>query len=357
MARDYYEILGVERSASAEQIKKAFRKVARETHPDANPDDPQAESRFKEAAEAYEVLSDPDRRKRYDRGDTIDLSDLFGGLGGIDDLIRSVFGESGLFGGRPYRAPRGRDILVRTTVTLEEAAFGTEAVVEYRTQVKCGDCGGTGSNPGSEVKTCPDCGGGGQVRVAQRSMFGTMMSVTTCPTCKGEGSLISDPCPGCGGSGAQNDHVTVNVEVPPGVSNGTRLRLSGRGESSGRVGQAGDLFVEIVVAPDPRFERVDDDLVHRLRIEVPAVTLGTMAEIPTIDGETASLEIPPGTQPGATFTIRDRGMPLLGRRNRGDLHVVVEVVVPESLSPEEADLVQQWAELRAQATERSASSR
>lgn len=357
MAKDYYEILGVDRKASAEEIKKAFRRVARETHPDAHPDDPSAEAKFKQAAEAYEVLSDPQRRQRYDRGDTIDLSDLFAGMGGLDDLIRSVFGDSGLFGSRPYRPPRGRDVLVRAEVSLEEAAFGTETIVEYSSLVGCDICGSTGASPGTHPVTCPDCGGGGQVRMAQRSVFGTMMSVTTCPTCQGEGSLITDPCPDCKGSGARPHKMKVNVEVPAGVSDGTRLRLTGRGESGGRTGQAGDLFVEVTVAQDPRFERRDLDLIHRLSVGVPEATLGAHIEVPTIDGVAESLEIPSGTQPGSVFTLSGRGMPQLGRRNRGDMHVVVDVEIPEVVTDEEAELIRRWAELRGQTTSRSETKR
>ncbi len=355
MADDYYAILGVDRSASTEEIKKAFRRVARETHPDANPHDPEAEAKFKRAAEAYEILSDPDRRRRYDRGDTIDLSDLFGGIGSLDDLLRSVFGDSGLFGGRPYRPPRGRDVLVRTTISLEDAASGAEAVVEYRARTSCQACEGTGAGPGSEPITCPDCGGAGQVRVAQRSIFGAMMSVTTCPTCGGVGTLIAEPCPECDGEGARLETVRVNVEVPPGVSTGTRLRLSGRGESGGRAGQTGDLFVEIEVAPDSRFERHDSDLVHRAVIGIAEAALGTRIEVPSIDGQHLDLDIPAGTQPGASFRFAGRGMPQLGRRQRGDLHVVAEVTIPENLNDEESDLMRRWAELRGERVDRPAS--
>lgn len=355
MATDYYEILGVERSATTEEVKKAFRRVARETHPDANPDDPEAEARFKLAAEAYEVLSNPERRRRYDRGDTIDLSDLFGGMGGIDDLLRSVFGDSGLFGGRAQRRPRGRDVLVRTAVSLEEAAFGADAVVEYEAETTCDTCSGSGASPGTHPVTCQDCGGAGQVRMAQRSVFGTMMSVTTCPTCQGEGSLVSDPCADCSGSGARPEKVAVNVEIPPGVSTGTRLRLTGRGESGGRSGQAGDLFVEVVVRDDPRFERRESDLVHRTAIGLAEAALGTRIDVPTIDGEPVHVDIPPATQPGSVFTVSGHGMTVLGRRIRGDLVVVVDVAVPESLQPEEEELLRRWAELRGERVDRSTS--
>lgn len=355
MAQDYYAVLGVERSATTEEIKKAFRRVARETHPDANPNDPAAEAKFKQAAEAYEVLSDPERRRRHDRGDTIDLSDLFNGIGGIDDLLRSVFGDSGLFGGRPYRPPRGRDILVRANISLEEAAFGTEVIVEYEALTGCETCEATGASPGTQPVTCPACDGVGKVRMAQRSVFGTMMSVTTCPSCDGEGSLLTDPCPVCGGEGATPDRITVNVEVPSGVSDGTRLRLSGRGESSGRTGQAGDLFVQIEVEPDARFERRDHDLVYRATVGIAEATLGTRIEVPAIDGDAASLDIPAGTQPGSVFTIGGRGMPVLGRRQRGDMHVIVEIVIPESVTDEEEELLRRWAELRGERTDRPAS--
>ena len=346
MAHDYYEILGVERSATTEEIKKAFRRAARQTHPDANPDDPEAEARFKLAAEAYEVLSDTGRRQRYDRGDAIDLSDLFGGLGSIDDLLRSVFGDSGLFGGKPYRPPRGRDVIVRASVTLEEAAFGTETSIDYRARTACEVCGGTGSSPGTDAMTCPDCGGAGQVRMAQRSILGTMMTVANCPTCGGEGSLIEDPCEECGGEGATPGRRSINVEVPAGVSTGTRLRLSGRGEAGGRSGQAGDLFVEIEVLEDHRFERRDSNLIHRVSIGIAEATLGTVIDVPAIDAEPATVEIPAGTQPGTLFTLSGRGMPYLGRRQRGDLLVIVEVAIPESVSVEEEELLRRWAEAR-----------
>lgn len=358
MAKDYYEILGVDRSASAEEIKKAFRSVARETHPDANPDDPAAEARFKLAAEAYEVLSNPERKRRYDRGDTIDLSDLFSGMGGIDDLLRSVFGDSGLFGGgRSYRPPRGRDVLVRARITLKEAAFGTDAEVEYEAKTTCVSCSGSGSSPGTRPTTCPDCGGAGQVRMAQRSVFGTMMSVTTCPTCRGDGTVISDPCPECSGSGATPDRVKIDVEIPPGVSTGTRLRVTGRGESAGRSGHSGDLFVEVIVEEDPRFERHDSDLLHRTTIGIAEAVLGTRVDVPTIDGDTTPLEVPAGTQPGAVFTISGQGMPILGRRVRGDLVVVIDVAIPDAIGGEEEELMRRWAELRGERVDRPASTR
>ncbi len=355
MARDYYRILGVERSASSEEIKKAFRRIARETHPDTNPGDAQAEARFRDAAEAYEVLSDPERRHRYDRGDTIDLTNLFSGVGGIDDLLRSVFGDSGLFGPSQARPHRGRDILVQTTVSLKEAAFGGEAAIEFHTMGTCPECSGTGSESGSKPTTCPECGGGGQVRVARRTFLGQMWTVTTCPVCHGEGVLIANPCRLCDGTGASSDVASITVEIPPGVTSGTRLRLSGRGESGGRRGPAGDLFVEVLVDEDPRFERHDADLVHHVSVGISEATLGTRLEIPLVEGETTSLEVPRGTQPNTTFRISGRGMTFLGRRGRGDLLVVVHVVVPEELTAEEEDLLHRWAAIRAEKVDRPAS--
>lgn len=355
MARDYYKTLGVPRDAGTEEIKKAFRRIARETHPDANPGDAKAEERFRQAAEAYEVLSDPSRRARYDRGDTIDLGDLFGSMGGLDDLLRSVFGEGGLFGGAPRRATRGRDVLVTAEITLEEAAFGTEATVQFEARQDCDVCSGSGAEPGSEVEICPECGGAGRVRVAQRSLFGTMMSVTTCPRCEGEGSITTSPCQTCGGQGAVPREVTVSVEIPPGVTTGTRLRLSGRGESGGRLGPPGDLFVELAVADDPRFERQDADLIHRVSVGLAEASLGTRIEIPLIEGGFTELEVPAGTQPDTTFVIGGSGAHRLGQRSRGDLIVVVEVAIPTELSEEEEDLLRRFADLRGEKTNRPAS--
>jgi molecular chaperone DnaJ len=347
MARDYYRVLGVDRNASGEEIKKAFRRIARETHPDMNPGNPEASARFREAAQAYEVLSDPDNRRRYDRGDTIDLGDLLGGFGGFDDLLRSVFGDA-MFGssGRTRRPSRGRDILVRAEVSLEQAAFGGEVTVDYTTRIVCDECRGSGAAPGTERVTCADCGGSGQVRVTRRSVFGTMMTAAECRRCGGEGSVIEDACPSCGGGGSVSENVTVEVEVPPGVATGSRLRVGGRGESPGRGSQPGDLYVELSVTPDPRFERQDNDLWHEIRVGFASAALGTVVEVPLLDGGTMDLEVPAGTQPGEIFRVRGAGMTVLGRPVRGDLLVRVTVEIPKKLSPDEEELLRQWASLR-----------
>lgn len=356
MAKNYYDILGVGRDATSEEIKRAFRLTARATHPDANPGDPRAEAHFRNAAEAYEVLSDPDRRRRYDRGDTIDLTDIFAGFGGLDDLLRSVFGDSSMFGGGAQSRPtRGGDVLVRADVDLVGAAFGTDVEVRFRAKETCEVCSGTGAESERGQTTCPQCAGAGSVRTARRSLFGTMMTVATCPTCRGEGVLVTSPCPACAGLGAIDGAKNMTIEVPAGVSSGTRLRLSGRGESGGRHGPPGDLYVEVHVAPDPRFERHDADLVHPISIGIAEAALGTRLAIPLIEGGETDLDIPAGTQPGAAFRMAGLGLTHLGRRTRGDLHVVVSVIVPKDLSRDEEELLRRWADLRGERTDRPAS--
>ncbi|HEY5651248.1 MAG TPA: molecular chaperone DnaJ [Acidimicrobiia bacterium] len=353
MATDYYELLGVARDANAEEIKKAFRRVARETHPDANPDDPTAEARFKEVAEAYEVLKDPERRRRYDRGETFDIGDLFGagGFGGFEDILRSVFGEGSVFGqGRPQGPSRGRDVLARVNVSLEEACFGVEAKVSFRTNVDCDVCSGSGAKPGTDRITCPTCQGAGAVRVQRRGILGTMMTVATCDTCSGTGEVVSDPCERCAGGGIVPQDREVSVEIPPGVDNGTRLRLNREGEAAGRGGQPGDLFVEIKVLPDERFVRDGAELIHRTSIGISEAALGTSIDIPLIDGKVHVLDVPAGTQPGWTTGIRGEGMSRLGRRGRGDMVVAVAVEVPSDLTREERELLKKFGELRGEKT-------
>jgi molecular chaperone DnaJ len=348
MSDDYYGVLGVPRDADADEIKRAFRRVARESHPDANPGDPQAEARFRRAAEAYEVLSDPARRRRYDRGDTIELGDILGGFGGFEDLLRGVFGDGGLFGASPSRQgpQRGSDVLVVATVDLTSAVFGTETDVEFSADGTCDLCGGSGAQPGTYPETCPTCRGAGTVRVARRSMLGSMMSVTTCSTCRGAGRVIPDPCERCWGNGVVETARSVNIEVPPGVTGGTRLRLTGRGAAGLRGGPAGDLYVELVVSPHPDFVRDGDDLVHRLAIDMVEAALGAEAKVPLIDGGEELVTIPAGTQPGAVLRIGGKGASRLGRRGRGDLIIRVDVGVPTDLSEEEEEALRAYAEAR-----------
>lgn len=345
MARDYYGDLGVARDASTEEIKRAFRRLARESHPDANPGDLAAEARFRRIAEAYEVLSDPGRRNAYDRGDTLDFGNLFG-MGNLDDLIRSVFGDGGFFSPGSPRTVRGRDVLVGVEVDLATAAFGGDQEVRFRAPVNCDVCGAQGSAPGTSPVTCPTCGGAGNVRVARRGLLGTMMSVAACTTCSGQGTVISDPCRQCSGSGSVQSERSVRVEIPAGIPDGTRLRLTGRGESAGRRGPPGDLHVEVRVEPHPQFTRLGDDLVYELRVGMAEAALGTKVDIPLLEGGSEKLDLPPGTQPGTRFRMSGLGTSHLSRRGRGDMVVATVVEVPTRLSAEEEEALRNFASLR-----------
>jgi molecular chaperone DnaJ len=343
MAKDYYQILGVERDADANQIKKAFRRLARETHPDANPGDAQAEARFREVAEAYEVLSNPDRRRSYDRGEQVDISGMFGDL---DDLLRSVFGGSGFFGtGGAGQPSRGQDILVRISLSLEEAAFGAEKNIEFEAAATCESCIGSGAAEGARVTSCRGCGGSGMVRSTRSSFFGAMVTTSACPRCRGRGQEITQPCQRCKGTGAHPELQSLRVEIPSGVSDGTRLRLRERGAAAPLGGVAGDLYVEVGVRADSRFQRDGDHLFHRVRIGITEATLGAEARIPLLEGGFYTLRIPPGTQPGWVSRLPGMGIPRMGGRRRGDLLVEVEVVVPKGVSREGEDLLRDLAGL------------
>ena len=344
MAKDYYRILGVDRDADSNQIKRAFRRLARETHPDANPDDPQAEARFREIAEAYEVLSNPERRHSHDRGEQVDISGMFGNL---DDLLRSVFGGSGFFGtaGTAQRS-RGQDILVRIGLRLEEAAFGTETNVGFKAEAACSTCGGEGVAAGATVRSCQSCGGSGMVRSTRSSFFGSMVTTTTCPKCRGRGREASQACNRCHGEGVHPQVHSLKVEIPAGVSEGTRLRLRGRGAAAPLGGMPGDLYVEIGVRPDSRFEREGDHLFHRVTIGFTEAALGVDVDVPLLEGGTYPLRVPPGTQPGWVRRLAGYGTTRMGGKTRGDMLVAVEVEVPEDLTAEEEELLRKLAELR-----------
>lgn len=348
---DYYRVLGVERTAGQDEIKRAFRRLARESHPDSNPDDPTAEARFRTAAEAYEVLSDPHKRARYDRGDTFDFSDMFGGAGaGLDDLLRSVFGDGGFFGspggGRQGSGARGRDVRIALAVDLEEAAFGAQRTVRYRAVVSCDSCSGTGARPGSDIQTCGTCDGAGRVRVSRSSIFGSMMTVEACRPCEGAGALILDKCDDCRGAGAVRGERETPVEIPAGVEDGATLRLAREGEAGGRGVPAGDLYAVVEVRPHELFTRQGSDLVHQIRIGIAAAALGTEAEIPLLEGGSEQVRIPPAVQPGEVIRLRGKGTGRLGRRGRGDLFVRVEVEVPRNLKRSEKEILRRYAAAR-----------
>ena len=351
--RDYYDVLGVGRDAGDAQIKKAFRTLARELHPDVNRDDPEAELKFKEAAEAYEVLSDADRRATYDRYGHDGLrsggyAPNFEGFGSMSDLFEALFGGGGLggafggFGGRPAGPAQGGDIQVGAEVTLVEAAHGIAVDLRYDSVVTCEHCRGNGAEPGTPIETCPRCEGSGQLRTVARTLIGQVMSTTTCDQCGGDGKIAVNPCHLCRGRGRRPADQSVAVDVPAGIADGQRIRISGRGHAGERGGPPGDLYVLVRVKDDPRFMRNGDDLVTAIDISGPQAALGATIEVPTIDGPD-ELEVPAGTQPNETLVLRGRGMPSLRGRREGDLRVVINVVTPRNLSDKQREMLRRFS--------------
>lgn len=348
--KDYYGVLGLSDTATPEEIKRAFRSKARESHPDANPGDPAAEARFREVAEAYEVLSDPQRKAAYDRGETFGAGDLFSSVGGLDDLLQQFFGGFGGFGGRQSSGPRrGKDVSLAVEITLEEAAFGTERDLEYMALEECSRCMGIGAATADAVKSCATCAGRGQVQVQRNTILGAVMTVSECSTCRGRGRIITDRCIECHGEGRVHGKKQVSVEIPEGVADGTRLRLTGRGGAGEVAGANGDLYVQIKVAPHKRFVRVGDDLRYRMTIGLAEAALGTEHTVELLDGEMMPIDIPPGTQPATVYRVAKQGMPRLRRRGRGDLLIDIDVEVPTKLSREEEDALRAYAEIRGEA--------
>jgi molecular chaperone DnaJ len=353
--RDYYELLGVRRDATQDDIKRAFRRRAMELHPDANPDDPEAESQFKEVALAYEVLSDPERRQRYDivgpegaaasaGNDAFNFNSNFGSLG---DIFDAFFGGSagGFAGGGRGGPPRGQDLEVVAEIDFERAVFGGEHPVTVRTAIACETCQATGAAPGSAAQQCPQCGGSGQVRRVRQSILGQMVTAAACSNCGGMGQVIEQPCPDCRGEGRQIQDKTYTVDVPAGVDTGSTLRLGGRGAAGIRGGGYGDLYVHVKVGAHPRFQRQGYDLVHELHVPFTQAALGAQFAFETLDG-TEDLVLPRGTQTGRVFRLRGRGVPHVEGRGRGDLLVQIVVDTPTELSSEQEEMVRQLAELR-----------
>ncbi len=341
--RDPYEVLGVQRDASEQQIKKAFRALAMELHPDVNAHDPEAEEKFKEAAEANEILSDPERRATYDRYGHEGLrsggyAPNFDAFGSIGDLFDAFFGGGNPFDGRSGAA-RGEDEAVAVEIDLIEAADGVKVKVAYEAVERCEHCRGNGAEPGTPIETCERCGGNGQLQAVTRTPFGQMARTVLCDVCHGDGRVPKQPCRECRGRGRRAVRRELDVDVPAGISDGQRIRLTGRGHAGEMSAPAGDLYVLVRVREDERFVREGDDLIAALDVAAPLAALGATLQTPTLDG-TASVQVPPGTQPGEVLTLRGEGMPALHRGRRGDLRVVVNVVVPRRLSEEQRELLE-----------------
>ena len=343
---DYYEVLGVTRTAAATEIKKAFRRLAMQYHPDRNQEDG-AEAQFKQVSEAYEVLSDPQKRAAYDRyGHAgLDPGRGFEGaeFGGFGDIFDAFFGGTST-GRRRREAQRGGDRRADIELTFEEAAFGADREIEVERIERCQRCTGSGSEPGSSPQRCPTCDGAGQVRRSSRSVFGQFVNIATCGRCHGEGSVVTNPCNECRGQGRERKSHQLSVSIPAGVNDGSRMRLSGEGDSGVNDGPPGHLYVYIDVAPHEIFARQEEDLIFDLEMNPAQAALGFEAEIPTLDGDPTALKVPAGTQSGRVFSIKRKGIPRLHGGGRGDLLVRAELKVPTDLSDEQRELMHQLAE-------------
>lgn len=375
MAVDYYQTLGVSRDATTEEIKKAYRRLAMKHHPDVATDDPNAEEKFKEIAEAYEVLQDPQKRSVYDRGgDPMNRNGGMGGFGagfpgggagGFDftNLVDAMFGTSAASRGPRSRVRRGQDALVRLTLTLAEAAFGITKRVTVDTAVLCPTCSGAGTANGSQPVTCTTCHGQGEIITSQRSFLGEIRTSQPCPTCRGFGSVIPTPCGECAGEGRVRSQRTINVKVPAGVSSGNRIHLDAQGEVGPGGGPAGDLYIELAVTPHERFTRNGDDLELVVRVPMTAAALGTEMQLETLEAERddtdpaethVTLRVPAGTQSGSRIAIKDRGVPRLRGSGRGELGVTLLVTTPQKLDDEQRELLRTLAEMRGETTPEAA---
>lgn len=354
--RDYYDILGVSKSASADDIKKAYRKLAIKYHPDKNPDDKEAEEKFKEAAEAYEVLSNPEKRQRYDQFGHAGAQGGFGGYGGGGGMnMEDIFSQFGdIFGGgSPFdsffggggsrgggrRVQRGSNLRIKVKLTLEEIAHGVEKKIKVNKQVVCNTCHGSGAKDKNSVQTCKTCGGSGSVRRVTNTILGQMQTTSTCPTCNGEGTTITSKCTSCHGDGIVRGEETISINIPAGVSEGMQLSMSGKGNAAPRGGVPGDLIILIEEIPHETLKREGNNVIYDLHVSFVDATLGTSIEIPTIDGK-ARIKLEPGTQGGKILRLKGKGIPEVNSYHKGDQLVQVNVWTPKTLNNEERELLE-----------------
>ena len=346
--RDYYEVLGLSKGAGDDEIKKAYRKLAKKYHPDMNPGDAEAEVKFKEVNEAYSVLSDAEKKSRYDQFGHAGVDPNYGagdggfGFGGMDfdmgDIFSSFFGGGGARRNGPVR---GEDILTRVTLSFEEAAFGCQKTINFYRTENCSTCSGTGAEPGTHPETCSRCGGSGQIRVQQRTMLGMMQTTRSCDVCGGTGKVIQTPCKACRGSGTERKNKKFDSTIPAGIGEGERILLRGQGNVGKRGGANGDLIVEIGIRPHPVFRRENYDVLCEVPISFCEAALGAEIQIPTLEGK-ESFKIPEGTQTGTRFTLKGRGIPVIRRTRRGNLHFTVKIEVPKNLNSTQKELLRQF---------------
>lgn len=353
--RDYYEILGVSKGVDEKELKKAYRKLAMKYHPDRNPDNKEAEEKFKEINEAYEVLSDPEKRQRYDQFGHDGVNGQFGGgqgfgggFGGFEDIFGDVFGDifGGGFGGSRSRRrgpERGADIKQRVSIRFEDAAFGKKIEIKLNRTEECDECHGSGAKNSSGKKTCPTCGGTGQVRSVQRTPFGNIQSTRTCSHCNGEGEIIENPCPKCHGKGHTRKVKTIEVDIPAGIDDGQMIKVSGQGEVGSKGGPRGDLYIVVNIKEHEFFTRDGFDVYFEMPITFPQAALGDEIEVPTLDGK-VKYTIPEGTQTGTVFRLREKGIQKLRGHGRGDQFVKVVVDTPRKLNERQKELLRQFAQ-------------